>query len=134
MSQFFFQIYAPRPCDSKMDQWKYLKKLHAISKILFILESYEFLACLECISRNGFLLVIQIDIQAVWPGYSWWATNNTSIQITSFIGWNTTLTCIISASPELTNRVLIGCLLSHWLPTLENILYRFNLYMGTCRL
>ena len=52
------------------------------------------------------------------PGYSWWATNNTSIQITSFIGWNTILTCIISASPELTNRVLIGCLLSHWLPTL----------------
>ena len=29
------------------------KKLHAIWKILFILGSYEFLACLECISRNG---------------------------------------------------------------------------------
>ena len=29
------------------------KKLHAIWKILFILGSYEFLACLECISING---------------------------------------------------------------------------------
>ena len=29
------------------------KKFHAIWKILFILGSYEFLACLECISRNG---------------------------------------------------------------------------------
>ena len=29
--------------------------------------SYKFLACLECISRNGpCLLVIQIEIQAVW--------------------------------------------------------------------
>jgi hypothetical protein len=29
------------------------KNLHAIWKILFNLRSYEFLACLECISRNG---------------------------------------------------------------------------------
>ena len=29
------------------------KSVHAISKILFILELYKFLACLECISRNS---------------------------------------------------------------------------------
>ena len=29
------------------------KSVHAISKILFILELHKFLACLECISRNG---------------------------------------------------------------------------------
>ena len=29
------------------------KSVHAISKIILILGSYKFLACLECISRNG---------------------------------------------------------------------------------
>ena len=41
------------------------KSVHAISKILFILGSYKFLACLECISKNGLSF-----------GYSNWHPSN----------------------------------------------------------
>ena len=47
------------------------KSVRAISKILFILESYKFLTWLECISKIACLLVIQIDFRAVWSRYCW---------------------------------------------------------------
>ena len=56
---FFHKVLlAPSKCLFKwikVDKRHYFKKcpLHPISKILFILELYKFLACLECISRNG---------------------------------------------------------------------------------
>jgi hypothetical protein len=50
---FFFRFIRPVHGIPKRINGNISKKLHEIWKILFILGSYEFLACLECISRNG---------------------------------------------------------------------------------
>ena len=49
-------LLAPSKCLFKWINTIISKSIHVISKILFILESYKFLACLECISRNGLSL------------------------------------------------------------------------------
>ena len=51
--KIFFRFIRPVHAIPKRINGNISKKLHAIWKILFILGSYEFLACLECISRNG---------------------------------------------------------------------------------
>ena len=51
--KFFFRFIRPVHAIPKRINGNISKKLHTIWKILFILGSYEFLVCLECISRNG---------------------------------------------------------------------------------
>ena len=46
-------FFAPSKCLFKWINWIISKTVHAISKIIFILGSWKFLACLECLSRNG---------------------------------------------------------------------------------
>ena len=46
-------LLAPSKCLFKWINMIISKSIHGISKIIFILRPYKFLACLECISRNG---------------------------------------------------------------------------------
>ena len=46
-------VLAPSKCLFMWIKRVISKSIHAISKIIFILGLYKFVACLECISRNG---------------------------------------------------------------------------------